>query len=66
MPNETVEATTVKELRCRDAGFDCDAVAQGQTTDEVMQQVGPHARDVHHIDVTPDMEHLLSGLVRDV
>jgi predicted small metal-binding protein len=55
----------VKELRCRDAGFDCDAVVTGQSTEEVLQQVGPHARDVHGVQVTPELEHHLSGLVSD-
>jgi predicted small metal-binding protein len=55
----------VKELRCRDAGFDCDAVVQGQSVDEVMAQAGPHAREVHGVDVTPEMAGRIETSIRD-
>ena len=43
-----------KELRRREAGFDCDAVIRGDTVDEVMDQAGPHGREVHGLAVTPE------------
>jgi predicted small metal-binding protein len=55
----------VKELRCRDAGFDCDAVVHGGSEEEVLAQVRPHAEEVHGVEVTPDMERQLAGLVHD-
>lgn len=42
-----------KELICRDVGFDCDAVVQADSEEEVMAQAATHAREVHglqHID----------------
>lgn len=60
------EERVVKQLQCRDAGFDCDAVVQGQSLDEVMGQVAPHARDAHGVEVTPEMRDRLGTLVRDV
>jgi predicted small metal-binding protein len=42
-----------KELICRDVGFDCDAVVQADSEEEVMAQTATHAREVHglqHID----------------
>jgi predicted small metal-binding protein len=36
-----------RELRCRDAGFDCDAVVRAESDDEVMAQATEHVRDVH-------------------
>jgi predicted small metal-binding protein len=56
----------MKELRCRDAGFDCEAVVQAETVDEVMAQVRRHAEATHEVEVTPEMAGQLSGLVRDV
>src|SRR3712207_7387800 len=50
------EEADVKELKCRDAGFDCDAVVQGETVDDVMAQAGPHAKEVHGVDVTPEID----------
>lgn len=56
----------MRQLQCRDAGFDCDAVVEAQTTDEVMDQVGAHAKEVHGVDVTPEMAEQVSSKIRDV
>lgn len=56
----------MKQLHCRDAGFDCDAVMEGQTVDDVMAQVGSHATEVHGVEVTPEMAEAVAGKVRDV
>jgi len=37
----------MKELRCRDVGFDCNAVVRAETEDEVMRQAAQHATAVH-------------------
>lgn len=55
----------MKELRCRDAGFDCDAVINGETVDEVMAQAGPHAKEAHGMDVTPELAGRIKSLVHD-
>jgi predicted small metal-binding protein len=59
------EEVTVKKLECRDAGFDCDAVMQGESVDEVMAQAGPHAKEAHGVEVTPEMAGQVRTLVRD-
>jgi predicted small metal-binding protein len=56
----------MKQLKCRDAGFDCDAVVEGETTEEVLAQAGPHAREVHGVEVTPGMAEAIAGKIRDV
>ncbi len=55
----------MKQLACRDAGFDCDAVVHGESEDEVMAQVEPHAREAHGVEVTPEMRGQLTGLMRE-
>jgi predicted small metal-binding protein len=40
----------MKELRCREVGFDCDAVVRADSEEEVMRQVADHARKVHGMD----------------
>ena len=55
----------MKELACREAGFDCDGVIQGNSVDDVLATAGPHAKESHGVDVTPEMREQLSGLVRD-
>jgi predicted small metal-binding protein len=37
----------MKELRCRDVGFDCQAVVRADTEDSVMRQAADHARTQH-------------------
>ena len=45
-----------RELNCRDAGFDCEAVVLAETDDEVMAQAqaAAHVRDVHGMDEIDD------------
>lgn len=43
-----------KELKCSDAGFECDAVVRADSDDEVMAQVATHAREVHGMDQIDD------------
>jgi predicted small metal-binding protein len=66
LPHEPRGEIAMKQLRCRDAGFDCDAVVEGATTEEVLAQAGPHAKEAHGVDVTPEMAEALAGKVRDV
>lgn len=49
----------MRELRCRDAGFDCDAVARGETDEDVFAQAGPHAQQEHGIEVTAELKQQL-------
>ncbi len=36
-----------RELRCRDIGFDCEAVVTAESDEEVMSQVVAHGKSVH-------------------
>lgn len=55
----------MKVLHCRDAGFDCDAVVRGESREDIISQVRPHAREVHGVEVTPELKNRLADLVRD-
>ena len=58
-----------RELRCREVGFDCDQVVQGETEDEVMQKAQQHGMQAHGMkeaDVTPDLVERVRGLIRTV
>lgn len=37
----------MKELRCRDVGFDCAGVIRAETEDEVLRQAAEHASKAH-------------------
>lgn len=43
-----------KVLRCRDVGFDCEAVVRAETEEDILNQAVAHAREVHGIQKVPD------------
>jgi len=56
----------VKQLRCRDAGFDCEQVIQGEDDQEVMSKVAEHARDVHGMtEIDEETGQKLRSLIHD-
>ncbi len=54
-----------KILHCRDAGFDCDAVVRGESVEDILAQVRPHAAEVHHLHVDEQTGRQLATLVRE-
>ena len=44
----------MKELNCRDVGFDCEGVIHGESEEDVMAQAAGHARDVHGLETIDD------------
>ncbi|HEV7329962.1 MAG TPA: DUF1059 domain-containing protein [Flavisolibacter sp.] len=55
----------MKTLRCADAGFNCNGVIRGTSEDEILSQAAEHAREVHQVEVTPEMAAQLRTLIRD-
>lgn len=55
----------MKTLHCSDAGFDCKAVVQANTEEEVLQQAAVHAQQVHNVTVTPELAEQLKTLIKD-
>jgi predicted small metal-binding protein len=56
----------MKELRCRDAGFDCDAVIQGEDDQDVLAKAGEHARQIHGMDeIDEETGAQLRGLIHE-
>lgn len=39
-----------KVLRCRDVGFDCEAVVRAETEDEILEQAAMHATRDHGLE----------------
>lgn len=44
----------MKELRCKDVGFACDAVVRADTEEEVLRQGAEHARKIHGLTTIDD------------
>jgi predicted small metal-binding protein len=55
----------MKTLHCSDVGFDCKAVVQASTEDEVLAQASEHAKTVHGVMITPEMADQIKTLIKD-
>ena len=55
----------MKELRCRDVGFDCDAVVHAESEEEVLAIAAQHAKQVHQVEVTPEQAKQIATLIYD-
>jgi len=55
----------MKTLHCADAGFDCQAVVEAETTEEVLAHAAQHAKDVHGVEVTPEMAEQIKRLIKE-
>jgi predicted small metal-binding protein len=56
----------VKELRCREVGFECDAVVRAESEEEVMRQAQEHARKAHGMDkISVDQERDIRSKIHE-
>ncbi len=55
----------MKTLHCSDAGFNCEAVINAATDEEVLQQAAEHAKEVHGVTVTPELGQQLKTLIKE-
>ncbi|GEO05151.1 hypothetical protein AAE02nite_28150 [Adhaeribacter aerolatus] len=55
----------MKVLKCREVGFDCNAVIRAENENEILQQAAQHARNVHGVEVTPEMAQQVKTLIRE-
>lgn len=46
----------MKELRCREVGFDCEGVVRAESEDEVLRQAAEHARSAHGVERFDDAQ----------
>ena len=57
----------MKELSCRDAGFDCNYVIRADTDEEIFRKGEEHAMMDHGMkreDITSEFKDKLRGLIR--
>jgi predicted small metal-binding protein len=55
-----------KMVKCRDVGFDCDAVVRADTAEEALAQAAAHAKAVHGLEeVTPEVAEAVRAAMRD-
>lgn len=57
----------MKELRCRDVGFDCDKVLRAESEEEILRQAAEHATKDHGLtEITEETARQVAGKVRTV
>jgi predicted small metal-binding protein len=57
----------MKTLSCREAGFDCNYVVEGETEEDIFRNGGAHAMKEHGMkeeDLTPEFKEKLRGLIK--
>lgn len=55
----------MKELRCKDVGFDCPGIVKAETENEVLQLAAKHAQEAHNVTITPEMAEQIKPLIHD-
>lgn len=56
----------MRELNCREVGFDCDEVLRGETDEEVMSKAAAHASDVHGMnEIDEETGQRIRSLIHD-
>lgn len=55
-----------KVVRCRDVGFDCNAVVRAESEEAALQIVAEHAKSVHNMEtVSPEVVEKVRSVMRD-
>ena len=54
-----------KVLRCRDTGADCDFEARADSEEEILRKAAEHAKEVHQMEVTPELADAVRKMIRD-
>ncbi|MBD2757599.1 DUF1059 domain-containing protein [Spirosoma validum] len=55
----------MKELRCKDVGFDCPGIVTGETEADVLQLAAQHAQEVHNVTITPEIAEQIKPLIHE-
>jgi predicted small metal-binding protein len=61
-----IKLLIMKQLACRDVGFDCNQIFRGETEDEIMTSASEHAIKQHNIkpeDMTPEFKEKVRRLI---
>ncbi len=54
-----------KVLKCGDLMPGCDFVASGRTEEEVLKAAAAHAKEVHHLDATPELVKQVKAAIKE-
>jgi len=58
---------TIKVVRCRDVGFDCNGVVKAENETELLSKVAAHAKEVHNVqEITEEMVKKIKSVIHEV
>ena len=52
-------------LRCRDTGADCDWEGSADSEKELLHKAFQHGKEVHRMEVTPELADAVRKMIRD-
>ncbi len=55
----------MRDFHCRDVDLNCEFVAKGDETKEVLELTERHMKEAHRMPVTPALEERLKWLIHD-
>jgi predicted small metal-binding protein len=55
----------MKTLACKDMGMQCNWVGRAQTEQELLRQATEHAKNVHKMNPTPEMEQMARKVMHE-
>ena len=61
-----IKEASMKLVRCRDHGFDCDFKAESESEEEILQAVADHAQHIHGLEVTPELVEQVRATIYEV
>ena len=54
-----------KVMKCGDLMPGCDFVARGESENDILQAAAAHAKEVHHLDATPELVQQVKSVIKD-
>lgn len=55
----------MKTLACKDMGMQCNWVGRAETEQELLRQATEHAKNVHKMNPTPEMEQMARKVMHE-
>ncbi len=55
----------IKVVRCSDAGLDCSFVAHSESEEDLLNQVGKHAKEVHGMEINDELVAKVRSLIHE-
>jgi predicted small metal-binding protein len=55
----------MKNLKCKDVGFECAHVIRAGSEEEVLREAADHAKQAHNVEITSEVAEKVKRLIRE-